>query len=103
MSKIFNSNYVLKRLRTKKVELEAMGLRHLALFGSVARGEVRPDSDIDLAAVYDEDKVKGLFDMGGIANAIAEALGTDNFDLAEENKMRPIVHERFMSEHVRIF
>jgi predicted nucleotidyltransferase len=40
-------------LRTREAELRAAGIRRLALFGSVARGEARPSSDIDLVAELD--------------------------------------------------
>ena len=39
---------VLEILRTHISELKQLGIRSLALFGSVARGEARPESDIDL-------------------------------------------------------
>ena len=38
----------LARLRALRPELEALGLRHVWLFGSVARDEAGPDSDVDL-------------------------------------------------------
>lgn len=39
---------VLNRLRERRAELEARGVRHAALFGSLARGEAGPDSDTPL-------------------------------------------------------
>ena len=43
---------VLSLLKTRRPELEKLGIRRLALFGSLARGEARPDSDIDLLAEF---------------------------------------------------
>lgn len=40
---------VLQVLRAIEPELQAAGVRHVSLFGSVARGEDRADSDVDLA------------------------------------------------------
>ncbi|MGH8325220.1 MAG: nucleotidyltransferase family protein [Steroidobacteraceae bacterium] len=40
---------VLQALRAIEPELQAAGVRHVSLFGSVARGEDRVDSDVDLA------------------------------------------------------
>jgi hypothetical protein len=37
------------RLAAKEPELRRRGVRHLAVFGSVARGEDSADSDVDLA------------------------------------------------------
>ncbi|KAA5596252.1 nucleotidyltransferase family protein [Blastochloris sulfoviridis] len=44
---------ILATLRAHRRELEAMGVVGLALFGSVARGEAGPGSDIDLAVRMD--------------------------------------------------
>jgi predicted nucleotidyltransferase len=41
---------VIRILSEHRAELSEMGVRSLALFGSAARGELRPDSDIDLLA-----------------------------------------------------
>ena len=37
---------VLERLRAHEAELKAMGLARVSLFGSVARGEAGPESDV---------------------------------------------------------
>lgn len=36
------------------------GIKRLALFGSALRGELRPDSDIDLLVEFEPDRVPGL-------------------------------------------
>jgi uncharacterized protein len=41
-------NDVLQILRTHESELRQLGVSHAAVFGSVARGEARADSDIDV-------------------------------------------------------
>jgi uncharacterized protein len=41
---------ILQLLREHREELSQMGVRSLALFGSAAREELQPDSDIDLLA-----------------------------------------------------
>ena len=43
----------LHRLRASRAELEDAGVRHVAIFGSFARGDDRPDSDIDLLVSLD--------------------------------------------------
>jgi predicted nucleotidyltransferase len=39
---------ILARLRENQAALKAQGVRHAALFGSRARGDNHPDSDIDI-------------------------------------------------------
>ena len=94
---------IVARLKKAQTELEAEGCTHLALFGSLARGDARPNSDIDLAAIYDPAIVSSGWGMAGVAAKIEAVLGMHNFDLANEEKLRPAVKARFELEHVRIF
>ena len=43
---------VIALLRAAEPEIRQFGVRRLALFGSVARGEARPDSDVDLLVEF---------------------------------------------------
>jgi predicted nucleotidyltransferase len=43
-----DNNEVLNCLRTHQTELRQLGAKSLAVFGSVARGEAGPDSDVDI-------------------------------------------------------
>jgi uncharacterized protein len=43
----------LRRLRASRAELERAGVRHVAVFGSFARGDDRPDSYIDVLVSLD--------------------------------------------------
>ena len=43
---------VQERLRKVKAEVSALGVRRLALFGSVLRNEARPDSDVDFLVEF---------------------------------------------------
>jgi uncharacterized protein len=38
----------IRRLRRHEADLRRLGVEHLYLFGSTARGEAKDDSDIDL-------------------------------------------------------
>ncbi len=49
------------------------GARNLRVFGSAARGEDGPDSDVDLLVEFDEDR--SLFDQVGLVQDLAELLG----------------------------
>jgi uncharacterized protein len=44
---------IVKTLKEREADLRAQGVTHAALFGSVARDEQRPDSDIDILVDLD--------------------------------------------------
>ena len=61
----------LEILRRSETALRARGVSHAALFGSVARGDSRPDSDIDIMIEIDPDKTVGVYDYVDIKEYIA--------------------------------
>ncbi len=63
---------VLARLKGAEAELRAKGVAHAALFGSVARGEQRSDSDIDIMVEIDPAHQIGVYEYVGIANFIKD-------------------------------
>ena len=65
---------VLLPFREKILELAARhGVGNVRVFGSVARGEARSDSDVDL--LVDLPPGKTLFDLGGFTADLEELLG----------------------------
>lgn len=63
---------VIAVLRADRAKLEKLGVRHAALFGSVARGEARPDSDIDIAIDVEDEALPDIFAYAGLKRQIAE-------------------------------
>jgi predicted nucleotidyltransferase len=62
-------------------------IRELSLFGSVARGEARADSDVDLLVEFEPDKDWSLLDMAQL-RAEAEVLFGRKVDLIQERLIR---------------
>ena len=52
-------------LRAHRAELEARGIRHAALFGSLARGEAGPSSDIDVLIDFEPGLRMGVYQYVG--------------------------------------
>jgi uncharacterized protein len=50
-------------------------IRKMSLFGSVLRGEQRPDSDIDLLIEFEPGHVPGLITLSGMELELSELLG----------------------------
>jgi predicted nucleotidyltransferase len=60
----------LETLRRSEPDLRARGVRRVAVFGSVARGDGRPDSDIDILVEIDPDAHLTVFDYVGLKDYI---------------------------------
>jgi len=59
-------------------------VRELSLFGSAARGEMRPDSDIDLLVEFLPNAEVGLVEHAGLMLDLAQLLGR-KVDLVSKN------------------
>jgi predicted nucleotidyltransferase len=66
-----NRQEILARLRENEPVLRAHGVRHAALFGSRARGDDRPDSDIDIMVEFDPAAAVTVFNYVGLKEFIA--------------------------------
>jgi predicted nucleotidyltransferase len=61
-----NRDAVIATLRAHEPELRRRGVLHAALFGSVARGEATPASDIDILIQLEPDAPIDLFEYVGV-------------------------------------
>lgn len=73
------------------------GARNVRVFGSVARGEARPDSDVDI--LVDMEPGRSLFDLGGLLYDLQTLLGVD-VDVVTEKGLRPRIRAQVMQEAV---
>jgi predicted nucleotidyltransferase len=89
-------------LRAHEAELKEAGITRLHLHGSVVRGEARPDSDVDLAAVFDRSKVRGILAEVGLKRRLSEILGADA-DLANAERLKEMVQRSFDREAELVF
>lgn len=88
---------VLEILARAKPELDRMGVRSLALFGSVARDEAGPGSDVDLLVEFHE--TPGLFAFARLKRRLEELLGCP-VDLATRGALRGRMKEAILREAV---
>ncbi|MFQ5774460.1 MAG: nucleotidyltransferase family protein [Kiloniellaceae bacterium] len=91
-----------RTLKAHRAALEALGVRSLAIFGSTARGEAAPDSDIDLLVEFDPGTRVGLIRYIGLQNHLSELLGR-KVDLISRDAMDRHVRDRVNAEARQVF
>jgi hypothetical protein len=100
--KAMDREAILERLRAHEPELRRLGVSRLSLFGSVARGEAGPQSDIDLAAELDRSRRIGLFHYNEIAERLEEMLEA-KVDLLTEPARKPRMQAEIDRDRVHVF
>lgn len=75
------------------------GAHNLRIFGSVARGEADPKSDVDV--LVDLEPGRNLLDLGGLLMDLEELLGC-RVDVVTEKGLRPRIRERVLREAVSL-
>jgi predicted nucleotidyltransferase len=93
---------VVAKLREHAPELRTRGVRHLYVFGSVARGDAQIDSDVDLAIDVDPTSDFSLITLGSVAADVEEWLDR-GVDLGERSMLRPSLRAHFERDAVRVF
>lgn len=93
---------VLRILRAHQVDLRQRGVRHAAVFGSVARGETRPDSDVNVLVDLDPERPMGIFEYARLKLYIAELLGSAG-DVVNRSTLKPLLREPILRESVNAF
>jgi predicted nucleotidyltransferase len=84
--------------RTEVLRVAARhGARNVRVIGSVARGEARPDSDLDL--LVDLDEGRSLLDHAALMLELGRLLGR-KVDVATERGLRPRVRDRVLAEAI---
>jgi len=86
-------------LKAKREEILRIAARHgavnIRVFGSVARGDARPDSDVDF--LVDLEPGRSLLDLGGLLMDLQDLLGR-NVDVVTERGLRPRIRDRVLAE-----
>lgn len=93
---------ILRALQAGGPRLRRLGVRHLSLFGSTARGTARPDSDVDLMVELDPRRKLDLLDYAGIVGEIQKLL-PQRVDVARRDKLKPHVAPAAVRDEVHVF
>lgn len=97
-----NTEAILARLRENEAALRARGVKHAALFGSRARGDNRPDSDIDIMIEVDPTAAIGIYEYVGLKTYIAE-LFDQPVDVVSRSGLKPYVRPAATADAIYAF
>lgn len=94
-------------LKSIQKNLITAGVDHTAIFGSTARGEDRPDSDIDIFIDFDSKKIGGLFGyvnvIGIIKKSIQRTFPSVSVDVTDYQTMKPRIQKNAEAEALYVF
>lgn len=86
-------------LKTKREEILRLAARrgasNIRVFGSVARGDAHPESDIDFLVALEPGR--SLFDLGGLLSDLQQLLGRP-VDVVTEAGLRARIRDRVLAE-----
>jgi len=92
---------ILEILRCSREELRRdFGVESMALFGSVARGDAGPSSDIDI--LVDVPRPISLFGLVALQLRLQELLNASKVDVVLKDSILPPLRESILAEALRV-
>ncbi|MCG6134715.1 MAG: nucleotidyltransferase family protein [Nostoc sp. LLA-1] len=91
-------NEILQDYREEILQIAASyGAYNIRVFGSVARGEARPDSDVDFLVELEPQRT--LLDQIALVQSLEELLGR-KVDVAESATLHELIRDKVLREAV---
>jgi predicted nucleotidyltransferase len=97
-----NQYEVLETLKRSEAALRARGVQRAALFGSVARGDNRPDSDIDIMLEIDPKAHITVYEYVGLKEYI-RSLFREPVDVVNRDGLKPYVRPAATADAIYAF
>lgn len=85
----------LEAIDTVKAALTERHVRRIGVFGSVARGDARPDSDVDVLVDFTDEG--DLFDLVAVKRLLQDALGC-TVDVVPAGGLKPDVRDAVLKD-----
>ena len=92
---------VIAQLRRHEADLKRLGVEHLYLFGSIARGDATADSDVDLFFDYEKGKL-GLFELMDVKAFASSILGRTT-DIMTRDSLQKTLRQSIEATALRVF
>jgi uncharacterized protein len=93
---------IIAKLKEAEPALRARGVRRAAVFGSVARGDDRPDSDIDIMIEVDPEAHITVYDYVGLKEFVA-GLFDGRVDVVSRDGLKPYVRPAATADAIYAF
>ena len=92
---------IVRKLRSERDYLrERFGVESLALFGSAARDEAGPSSDVDILVEFGRPIT--LFDLVAVQQYLERSLGVPRVDLVPRDSVYPAFRESILEGAVHV-
>ena len=92
---------IIERLRRERTALASLGVLEIGLFGSFARGEQTPESDVDLLVEFTPQQ--HTFDSFMDLSFFLEALPGRKVELLTRESLSPHIGEHILAEVEKIY
>ena len=108
---VFGYDYIMLKEKFRELEHRVLSeimayygerLISVVVFGSVARGEARPDSDVDVLVELDPRQPIGLFEYARLKLHIAHLLG-GGVDVVNRKTLKPLLRDSILRDAVNAF
>jgi len=93
----------ISKLKAQQSILRSRGVKHLSIFGSLAKGITSRDSDIDIAVKLDYDMGLGLVEFANIRRLLSQILETDVDLVSEPVRSKPRLQAEIDNHRVTAF
>lgn len=93
---------VRRLIEPEKDALRARGVAALYVFGSVARGEAGPGSDVDMLIDIEPGKRFHILDLANVYNRLTAALGVE-VDIVTSRSVKNARQARLLEDAVRVY
>ena len=93
---------IVERIKSKEAAIRKEGATHLYLFGSRARGDHRPASDLDIYVDYDPSGKFSILDLVGIKLLLEDELNLD-VHITTKSSLHPKLKTEIEAQSICVF